>query len=79
MYEEFYTSSDYVNFHEFKSIGVIKNSKKLTYNQIDSMIKKINSAFDKDKVNKKDIVKTFGEILNGFDHKETGKTLDQKM
>ena len=79
LYEEFYTSEDQVNLKQFDSIGVITNSKKPTFSEMELTIKEIESLFKRESYNKVDIIKIMNKILPNFNHIETGKTLDQKM
>ncbi len=79
LYEEFYTKDDSVNLEYFESIGVITNSKKLSYSEISSLLNEINILFKRKTFSKKDIVKLIDSLLPNFNHIETGKSLDQKM
>ena len=78
-FEEFYKSTDDVNYENFSSIGVIKhvpNNNTIDLNQFISMINKIRN---KNKFNKNDYVLLFKELLSDFDHIEKGKNLDERM
>ena len=79
LYEEFFTSVDEVNFNLYESIGVIENSLKISSNEIDLILKEIESLFMRQSYNKDDIIKIMNKILPNFRHIETGKSLDQKM
>ena len=79
LYEEFYTSEDEVNFELYESIGVVTNSLKPSFSDIELTIKEIETLFKREFYNKKDIIKIMNKILPNFNHIETGKTLDQKM
>ena len=79
LYEEFYTSEDQVNFNLYESIGVITNSLKPSFSEIEDTIKEIETLFKKESYNKEDIIKIMNKILPNFNHIETGKSLDQKM
>lgn len=78
-FEEFFTEKETLNLNMFSSIGVIKNEPnfdedKLSY--FESSIKKLKQS---SVWNRSDLVALFHEMIPGFDHKETGKFLDQKM
>jgi FlaA1/EpsC-like NDP-sugar epimerase len=78
-FEEFYKSTDDVNYENFSSIGVIKhvpNNNTIDLNQFISMINKIRN---KNKFNKNDYVSLFKKFLPDFDHLEKGKNLDERM
>jgi FlaA1/EpsC-like NDP-sugar epimerase len=79
LYEEFYTSEDEVNFNLYESIGVITNSLKPSFSEMEETIKEIETLFKGELYNKEDIIKIMNKILPNFNHIETGKTLDQKM
>ena len=79
LFEEFYTSDDKVKFDLYESIGVITNSLKPSFFEMESTIKEIESLFKRESNNKIYIIKTMNKILPNFNHIETGKSLDQKM
>ena len=79
LYEEFYTSNDEVNFNFYESIGVVTNSLKPSFSEMEITIKEIETLFKRKSYNKEDIIKIMNKILPNFNHIETGKTLDQKM
>ena len=79
LFEEFYTSVDEVNFNLYESIGVVTNSLKPSFYEMELTIKEIETLFKRESYNKEDIIKIMNKILPNFNHIETGKTLDQKM
>ena len=79
LYEEFYTSEDQINLKKFNSIGIIKNSIKPSFSDVDLIIQEIENLFKRDSYEKEDIIKVMNRLLPDFNHIETGKTLDQKM
>ena len=79
LYEEFYSSDDEVNFNLYESLGVITNSLKPSFSEMEQTIEEIDILFKRDSYNKEDILKIMNKILPNFNHIETGKTLDQKM
>ncbi|MDA9241846.1 polysaccharide biosynthesis protein [Flavobacteriaceae bacterium] len=79
LYEEFYTSKDEVNFNLYESIGVITNSLKPSFSEMEVTINEIETLFKRESYNKEDIIKIMNKILPNFNHIETGKSLDQKM
>ena len=79
LYEEFYTSEDQINLKKFNSIGIIKNSIKPSFSDVDLIIEEIENIFKRDSYEKEDIIKVMNKLLPDFNHIETGKTLDQKM
>ena len=79
LFEEFYTLEDEIKLNKFISIGIINNSIKPSNDEIDSLIDLLNALFKRDHYDKSDIVNTINKLIPNFKHKETGKSLDQKM
>jgi len=79
LYEEFYTSDDKTNLNKFESIGVITNSIKPSFSDVETIIREIEMLFKRDVYSKNDIIEIMNKILPNFNHIETGKSLDQKM
>ena len=78
-YEEFFTEGEDVDMTTFPNLGVIKNAERKTIEAIQPVFDRLNTLFDDENVEKADIVRLLKEILPGFQHIETGKSLDQKM
>jgi FlaA1/EpsC-like NDP-sugar epimerase len=78
-FEEFYKSSDEVNYEKFSSIGVIKQAPIHNSLDTDKLISMINEIRDKSKFNKNDYVLLFKKLLFDFNHNEKGKNLDERM
>ena len=78
LYEEFYTSEDEVNFDLYESIGVVTNSLKPSFSEMEVTIKEIETLFKRESYNKEDIIKIMNKILPNFNHIETGKTFRPK-
>jgi FlaA1/EpsC-like NDP-sugar epimerase len=79
LYEEFYTPNDEINLEKFESIGIIKNSHKPNYSEIESVVNQISELFSRESYNKEDVINVMSNLLPSFSHIETGKSLDQKM
>ena len=79
LYEEFYTSEDEVNLDLYESIGVITNSLKPSFSEMEVTISEIETLFKRESYNKEDIIQIMNKILPNFNHIETGKGLDEKM
>ena len=78
-FEEFYTKDEEVDMTRFSEIGVINpqpNFDENLLNLFEEQIKKLKSS---GKWSKQDIMDLFLSIIPNFDHKETGKYLDQRM
>ena len=78
-FEEFFTSTEDINFNKFEGIGIIKNNPNYDSSKLDSFLGGIECLKRSKIWDKEDIVKLFFDILPDFSHKETGKYLDQKM
>jgi FlaA1/EpsC-like NDP-sugar epimerase len=79
LYEEFYTDTDEVDLVQFDSLGVIKNARKLTMNQIEMCIFDLQTLMRLVDYDKQSIVDSLKKHIPDFQHIETGKSLDQKM
>jgi len=79
LYEEFYTSDDEINLDKFESIGIIKNSYKPNYLEVESVVNQMSELFSRESYNKEDIINVMNNLIPSFSHIETGKSLDQKM
>jgi len=79
LYEEFYTDTDVVDQDTYDSLGVIKNARKLSQDQISATIIELKSLMDSGTYDKTAIVDLLKQHLPDFEHIETGRSLDQKM
>lgn len=77
-FEEFYTDDEVIDWNRFKDIGVIKSSLPIENEKLEYFLNKI-SKFQRDGWCKQDLVDLFNFMLPNFNHKETGKYLDQRM
>jgi len=78
-FEEFFTSEEELDMDRFTSIGVIKNFPEFDEARL-SMFERTISDFKQNlDWSRGDLVKLFHEMIPDFDHKETGKFLDQRM
>jgi FlaA1/EpsC-like NDP-sugar epimerase len=78
-FEEFYTENEELDNDSFINLGVIKNSKKRSIEEIDSIFNQLDQLFQKEKVTKAEIVEILKGYLPNFAHIETGKGLDSQM
>lgn len=77
-FEEFYTEDEVIDWDRFKDIGVIKSNLVVEEEKLDYFIGKIAELQSKGWT-KQDLVTLFNFMLPNFNHKETGKYLDQRM
>jgi FlaA1/EpsC-like NDP-sugar epimerase len=78
-FEEFYTEKEVLDNDSFISLGVVKNSKKRSIQEIDAIFNQLRTLFESQNVTKAAIVNVLKEYLPNFEHLETGKGLDSKM
>ncbi len=78
-FEEFVTDTEESDLNRFSSLGVIINKPIPDKNNVNSLIIKLNNAFNKAETTKEEIVDILREYLPNFSHIETGKSLDSKM
>ena len=63
----------------FQNLGVIKNNANYDPAQLDKFLNVIASFRDGIVWEKRELVDLFNELIPDFNHKETGKYLDEKM
>ncbi len=78
-YEEFYTKRETVSLGRFRALGVITGKDIPDRRGIESLLGRLEAAFEMPGVAKDDIVEIIKDYLPNFDHIETGKALDSKM
>jgi len=78
-FEEFYTDKEILDMDSFINLGVVKNSKKRSIQEIDAIFTQLRALFDSKQVTKSSIVDILKQYLPNFEHIETGKGLDSKM
>ena len=78
-FEEFYTESDEKDETKFINLGVVKNSKKRTIDEVEGIFARLHEVFDREESAKADVVEVLSEYLPDFRHIEKGKGLDSRM
>ena len=78
-FEEFFTGLEKLDINRFSSIGVIENDVMNTDSMLEEFLSNVSRIRDQKTWNKDEIVALFNCIIPEFDHKETGKYLDNKM
>jgi len=78
-FEEFFTENEVLDNDSFINLGVVKNSKKRSIQEIDAIFNQLHQLFDSGNVTKSAIVAILKVYLPNFEHIETGKGLDSKM
>ena len=78
-YEEFFKHSDIINYEKYTNIGIIKENSSFNKDYLDNFINNLNIIRNKKKINKREIISLFKEILPDFSHFEKGKSLDERM
>ena len=78
-FEEFYTASETLDMNTFNEIGVIKNEPLYDEKLLDNFELGIKKLKNSDIWSKQEILNLFLSLIPDFEHKETGKYLDQRM
>ena len=78
-FEEFYTSSESVDWSRYNTIGVIKNSGDLDIEALERFEEGYQQLRARGEWSKPDLLALFNQLLPEFGHLETGKYLDQRM
>lgn len=78
-FEEFFTDKETLDMSRFRNLGVIKNNPVFNSELIAKFEDEINGMKLRKRWDKKQIVNLFCKMIPDFNHKETGKYLDNKM
>lgn len=78
-FEEFYTDAETLDMDRFSNLGVIKNEPMFDADMLDWFISNIDNIRSGTTWDKPEIVAMFNKMIPDFNHKETGKYLDNRM
>jgi hypothetical protein len=78
-FEEFFTANEVLDLARFNNFGIIKNQPLFKIKSLDKFIHDIHKLKLAREWTKEEIVTIFNNMINNFEHKETGKYLDGKM
>jgi len=78
-FEEFYTEDEKIDMTRFSEIGVINAEPIFDESLLNSFEEQIKRLKSSGNWSKQDIMDLFLSVIPNFDHKETGKYLDQRM
>lgn len=78
-FEEFFTEVEDLDMDRFQTVGVIRSDPAFDNEILDEFTNGIDRLRENGTWNKQDIVELFLRVLPDFQHKETGKYLDQRM
>ena len=78
-FEEFYGIDEEVDFDRFSNIGVIKNNFNVNKEVLMKFEDNVRQMYVEKKWSRADLIDQFKSVLDNFDHKETGKFLNQRM
>ncbi|WP_145422470.1 UDP-N-acetylglucosamine 4,6-dehydratase [Planctomycetes bacterium K23_9] len=78
-FEEFYTDGETVDWDRYEELGVVQNEAFADSQQLSEFEDAIQSLKRANEWTKEDLLAIFSKLLPTFAHKETGKTLDNRM
>lgn len=78
-FEEFFTAQESLDMDRFGSIGVIKNPMEFDEEKLEKFLIDIYRIQSRRTWDKSEITDVFKTFFQGFEHKETGKYLDDRM
>ena len=78
-FEEFFTDNEELDLKSYKSIGVIRNEPDFNESKLEHFMISVENLIRKGNWKKNEIVELFFNLIPEFEHKETGKYLDQRM
>jgi len=78
-FEEFYTGEEILDMEKFKAIGIIKANMQYDEQKLEMFTNAIQTLRNKGEWTRSELIKLFYFMIPEFNHKETGKFLDEKM
>ncbi|GHU73349.1 UDP-N-acetylglucosamine 4,6-dehydratase [Spirochaetia bacterium] len=78
-FEEFYTEKECLDIHRFKSLGIIKNEAVYEEQKLQLFTETIYALRKQGRWSRLELIDLFNRMISEFNHKETGKFLDEKM
>ncbi len=78
-YEEFYTEGERVNLGRFAALGVIEDTPRRPLAEVDAMLEALRDLLARPDFTKAEVVSLLSAFLPSFTHRETGRSLDDKM
>ena len=78
-YEEFYVDGERLVLDRFNDIGIVQSRLAFNDARLDSFLLELGEIRNLGVWEKGDLVRLFKSVLDGFEHSELGKNLDDKM
>lgn len=78
-FEEFYTSTEEVDWDRYNELGVVKNDLLVDAAALSQFESRVRQLRESQAWSKEDLLSEFRKLLPNFAHKETGKSLDNRM
>ncbi len=78
-FEEFYTTTETVDWERFAALGVVKGAATQDVAGIRQLAIDLRALFAQEELSKEQIVAVLARLVPTFHHVETGRSLDQKM
>lgn len=78
-FEEFYTERETLDMERFASLGVIANTARFDAVKLDDFIQRIAALKARGLWTRDELVTLFHDILSDFEHRDTGRYLDDRM
>ena len=78
-YEEFYVPGEKLDMTRFASLGVVEQTRRHTFEEVDTFFTDLEAIFQKDDFTKAEVVEAIKTFIPNFAHEEKGRNLDQKM
>ncbi|MEZ6061787.1 MAG: UDP-N-acetylglucosamine 4,6-dehydratase [Planctomycetaceae bacterium] len=78
-FEEFYTESEQVDWDRYSEIGVVRNEAAATTEELSKFVQEIARLRQRQWWSKEELLAAFSGLLPHFTHKDTGRTLDDRM
>ena len=78
-FEEFFTTEEELDLDRFSALGVIRNASQFDKDLLNNFEETIHKWIRTGEYDRTKIIKLFNTTVENFDHKDTGKFLDNRM
>jgi len=78
-FEEFFTDAELLDMGRFESIGIVKNGPDHDPAKLDMFLETIAALRSRGAWTRGDLIELFNQMIPNFNHKETGRFLDNRM
>jgi FlaA1/EpsC-like NDP-sugar epimerase len=78
-FEEFWVEGEQIDWDRFAAVGVVENSASCDPGRLQDFLRDVRSLIQRGRWSRAEILELLRSVLPQFEHRETGKYLDDKM